>query len=1037
MANKTYVDQVTVFDAPSAQDFNDAVYSAIGTGSPNFTPPKVPGDVLTNLGISTDVDKYFQTGDTDYTQAFVRAFAALSLVGGGTLRLRDAKTYQVSPVGGGKCILIPSNCNLMGGGYSSVIKLNPAFIQTNNYVIQCSGQDNVLSNFRIEGSLNTTTVSNGSGNSAIALIGAMRVIIDNVWINDVWGDGIYGYTNFDFSASQYSIYRGFQATSSSHVGTFTAGETVTGVTIQLSLTGVTGSSFVAGTAITSSSGGVGVVVSNAGISNTATASVQIALTSGTFIATNTISSGGTAGTISTATSSSITSIVDKWDSVNSVLYVHNITGNDSLYYPGETLTGGSSGATLVTLVGKQLSGLINNTPAAGETVTGATSGATGTLIVSDDVDSIYLDNVIGTFQPFELITGSTSNFTAYIYRTPINLFVGSFTAGAVQTVFTYNETVTGGTSGATAQLKYSNQSTRLFMLSISGTFVPGETITGATSGCTCVLVTPVSLTGSSGTYTTGDSVSDSGGATGTIVTGGSAAALTVNVKPTAGTFAAPNVFTDSTSGATGTISSIGSSTFVGATIPSRFIYLNKVIVNTVARHCFTIAGLDFDFSYTNCEAHNPHLAGLDIEPGASAQVNNVLINGGYWESGNFQGSNAISVGTGAAFKNIQLRNARIRGTIVGGNQNQLKIVGNSIEPWDGTNGTMANNKAAIFIFGGSNDVLIEGNSIIHNGLAPAATAGSPQDGVINVQPNSTVLFPDNIQIKNNRITSTSGRTGIICISAQTRADITGNSLTLDNKADGMYLANTNNAGSYTVAMNYIANAGSTLSASTGSAINCATNSGKTWVSCNIYHNVMTDSSNTMVNGVRMGANPSGGFSSIPIYANTVSGGGNPVPLKLGSAIAGFVYRISGGASNNPGGAPSSTSYYGPTLYAGRGAPSFTATNGSKFYREDGTGNTGTTIYTYNAGQAAWTADPYIRGGTFTLSAAATTVVSDTTTTAGSTLSITPTNAAAATLMQGTKSLYLSARSANTSFTVATADATAAAGTETFQYTLTN
>lgn len=74
-------------------------------------------------------------------------------------------------------------------------------------------------------------------------------------------------------------------------------------------------------------------------------------------------------------------------------------------------------------------------------------------------------------------------------------------------------------------------------------------------------------------------------------------------------------------------------------------------------------------------------------------------------------------------------------------------------------------------------------------------------------------------------------------------------------------------------------------------------------------------------------------------------------------------------------------------------------------------------------------------GTFTLSAAATTVVPDTSVKSNSYIDWDPTNAAAATLMAGSKSLYRSTVSAGTSFTLATADGTAAVGTETFAYTI--
>lgn len=72
-------------------------------------------------------------------------------------------------------------------------------------------------------------------------------------------------------------------------------------------------------------------------------------------------------------------------------------------------------------------------------------------------------------------------------------------------------------------------------------------------------------------------------------------------------------------------------------------------------------------------------------------------------------------------------------------------------------------------------------------------------------------------------------------------------------------------------------------------------------------------------------------------------------------------------------------------------------------------------------------------GSFTLAAAATTVVTQPTIKANSVVLFVPTNAAAATLMGSAKSLYLSALTPGASFTVATASAASAAGTEKFSY----
>ena len=72
-------------------------------------------------------------------------------------------------------------------------------------------------------------------------------------------------------------------------------------------------------------------------------------------------------------------------------------------------------------------------------------------------------------------------------------------------------------------------------------------------------------------------------------------------------------------------------------------------------------------------------------------------------------------------------------------------------------------------------------------------------------------------------------------------------------------------------------------------------------------------------------------------------------------------------------------------------------------------------------------------GTFTLPAAATITVSTTVVTANCSISWTPTNAAAGTLLGSAKCLYLSSISPGVSFTLATASGGNAAGTETFQY----
>lgn len=76
-------------------------------------------------------------------------------------------------------------------------------------------------------------------------------------------------------------------------------------------------------------------------------------------------------------------------------------------------------------------------------------------------------------------------------------------------------------------------------------------------------------------------------------------------------------------------------------------------------------------------------------------------------------------------------------------------------------------------------------------------------------------------------------------------------------------------------------------------------------------------------------------------------------------------------------------------------------------------------------------------GTFTCSAASSTTVTNASVASNSIILLTPTNAAAATLQSGATCLYLSARTAGTSFAVTTASGGSAAGTETFQYIIIN
>lgn len=76
-------------------------------------------------------------------------------------------------------------------------------------------------------------------------------------------------------------------------------------------------------------------------------------------------------------------------------------------------------------------------------------------------------------------------------------------------------------------------------------------------------------------------------------------------------------------------------------------------------------------------------------------------------------------------------------------------------------------------------------------------------------------------------------------------------------------------------------------------------------------------------------------------------------------------------------------------------------------------------------------------GSFTCAANTNTTVSDVNTAANSFIVWVPTNATGGTLEGSTRKLYLSLRTAGTSFRVTTASGVAAAGTETFIYLIVN
>lgn len=168
-----------------------------------------------------------------------------------------------------------------------------------------------------------------------------------------------------------------------------------------------------------------------------------------------------------------------------------VTAASGFFTVGETITGGTSGATATVTSGNgNAVSDIGFTPVLGsftvtETITGGTSGVTATVAsgwfhvyranparspillqgaarttatgrsfspTSSDVNAdlkVYYDTLVGNFADFEIITGGTSAVTATVgFRNNGSLQCTQINWPTVG--FTVGETITGGTSGATA-----------------------------------------------------------------------------------------------------------------------------------------------------------------------------------------------------------------------------------------------------------------------------------------------------------------------------------------------------------------------------------------------------------------------------------------------------------------------------------------------------------------------------------------------------------------------------------------------------------
>lgn len=241
------------------------------------------------------------------------------------------------------------------------------------------------------------------------------------------------------------------------------------------------------------------------------------------------------------------------------------------------------------------------------------------------------------------------------------------------------------------------------------------------------------------------------------------------------------------------------------------------------------------------------------------------------------------------------------------------------------------------------------------------------------------------------------------------------------------------SGHFSINNNQIRNisSGTTSSSAFGVYVTQGTGSGANTIeSVNISFNSFTNACGSVGSEIRVENG-----SVIPLV--TVTGN---ISTNSGNALAGIYIRSAGLATIT-----SNQFYYGSgvvtyTVYVtnelGNNPSAMMISNSFNH----ASGVSGFTNHFFLGGTGALTIRDnqfcnFTSQGSFTLSAASSTVVNNPLVWTYTTVFIFPTNAAAATLMQGTKSLYISAKTAKTSFTVTTADGTAAVGTETFGYVL--
>jgi hypothetical protein len=270
--------------------------------------------------------------------------------------------------------------------------------------------------------------------------------------------------------------------------------------------------------------------------------------------------------------------------------------------------GFANGARVTSVVGTTVivSVAYNGATNSSATVYFSNVSATG-LVVATNSSTITVSNTYGTFSPLYAVKGLTSSANANVSVTSTSISTIGV-ANVYESYFGTSQTVTGGTSGATANVLYFN--TELGITGLNGS------LTSTYNNILAIYPGYVTITGQNGTFYAGEFAYQSNGsaniATG-LISGVNSSALTIS--PLTGTF---TTTTGSNTGIQINTTQATVTSNIGAFIVGETVYQSNGSVNTAYGFLLSASSSALVFNVTN---------------GAFVTTNNVI--------GGISGANAV------------------------------------------------------------------------------------------------------------------------------------------------------------------------------------------------------------------------------------------------------------------------------------------------------------------------------------------------------------------------------------------------------------